>query len=107
MYRKLINSQRWVRLRRGKLSSDPLCERCLLADRTTPATEVHHLRPVETGRDRLEMESLCFDINNLQSLCHKCHKVAHSELRSYTKEEVQKRNKDRVHHFTDKFLKKG
>lgn len=105
-YKKLIQSQKWVKLRALKVANNPLCERCLLDDITTPAEEVHHIRPVESAPDRHTMLLLCFDYNNLQSLCSKCHKTVHIELRSYTKEETQKRNKNKTNDFISKFLKK-
>ena len=104
-YKKLIQSQKWVKLRALKVANNPLCERCLLDDITTPAEEVHHIRPVESAPDRHTMLLLCFDYNNLQSLCSKCHKKAHIKLKSYTKEETQKRNKAKTDNFVAKFLK--
>lgn len=104
-YKKLIQSQRWVKLRALKVANNPLCEMCLLDDITTPTQEVHHIRPVESAPDRHTMMLLCFDYNNLQSLCSKCHKAVHVELKSYTKEETQKRNKERTDNFVAKFLK--
>jgi 5-methylcytosine-specific restriction protein A len=105
-YKKLIQSQRWVKLRALKVANNPLCERCLLDDITTPSEEVHHIRPVESAPDRHTMLLLCFDYNNLQSLCSKCHKAVHVELKSYTKEEAQKRNKEKTDNFVAKFLKR-
>lgn len=105
-YKKLITSQKWVKLRAEKVANNPLCERCLLDDITTPAEEVHHIHPVESAPDRHTMLLLCFDYNNLQSLCSKCHKAVHVELRSYTKEERQKRNKEKTDNFVAKFLKR-
>lgn len=105
-YKKLITSQKWAKLRTEKVAKNPLCERCLLDDITTPTQEVHHIRPVESAPDRNTMGILCFDYNNLQSLCSKCHKKAHVELQSYTKEETQKRNKAKTDNFVAKFLKR-
>lgn len=106
-YKKLIQSQKWVKLRAKKVSENPLCEVCLLSDITTPTQEVHHIKPIETAPDKKTMELLCFDYNNLQSLCRNCHKTIHIELKSYTKEETQKRNKEKTNSFIDKFLKKA
>ena len=105
-YKKLITSPRWVKLRAEKVANNPLCERCLLDDITTPTEEVHHIHPVESAPDRHTMLLLCFDYNNLQSLCSKCHKAVHIELKSYTKEETQKRNKEKTDNFVAKFLKR-
>lgn len=105
-YKKLITSPRWVKLRAEKVANNPLCENCLLSDITTPTEEVHHIRPVESAPDQHTMLLLCFDYNNLQSLCSKCHKTVHIELKSYTKEETQKRNKAKTDNFVAKFLKR-
>lgn len=105
-YKKLIQSQKWVKLRAEKVAKNPLCERCLMDDITTPTQEVHHVRPVETAPDKNTMELLCYDYNNLQSLCRSCHKTVHVELKSYTKEETQKRSKAKTDNFVAKFLKR-
>lgn len=58
----------WRRLREQALMRDHgLCQGCLECKRITPATEVDHIVPirVDWGK-RLKLE-------NLQSLCHKCH----------------------------------
>jgi len=62
----------WRRVRRAKLSVNPLCEKCLSRGRVTPATMVHHKKPVCDYPDlRLVWE-------NLESLCEACHDVEHS-----------------------------
>ena len=105
-YKKLINSQKWVKLRLKKMSDAKyLCERCAAAGRTTPATEVHHIVPVESGISDIQMKALCYNFDNLQALCHKCHKSAHKELQSYKKESIKERNTQRTDHFVDRFLK--
>lgn len=103
-YRGLIQSQRWVKLRARKIAADPLCEDCLLKDITRIAEEVHHVRPIESAPDEATMEILCFDYNNLRSLCRQCHKAAHIALKSYTKEESKKRSQDKTSSFMGKFL---
>ena len=46
-YNKLIHTTRWLKLRRDVLTAHPLCQRCKDNGLLTPATEVHHIRPVE------------------------------------------------------------
>lgn len=105
-YRKLINTRKWQKLRHQALiKTNYLCAVCLENDITTPATEVHHIAPVETGANLLHMKQLCYDPNNLLPVCRECHKNEHIKLNSYTKNEVQKRNEARTKSFTDKFLK--
>ena len=79
-YIKLIHTNRWLRLRRDKLSSQPLCERCKESGRITAATEVHHVIPVEDGLTRAEKERLMYDPTNLRALCHDCHVKTHTEM---------------------------
>ena len=79
-YRRLIHTAQWVRLRRAKLTAFPLCERCREEGRLAPATEVHHIRPVEEGLTLREKEQLMFDPHNLRALCHECHVKTHTEM---------------------------
>ena len=78
-YIKLIHTQRWLRLRRDKLTAQPLCEECRKAGLVTAATEVHHRVPVEYGLSYWQKERLMFDAGNLVALCHDCHVKAHME----------------------------
>lgn len=78
-----MNSRRWRRLRIAYLSAHPLCEDCEQAGRTTPATEVHHIRPVESAAGRhADMQELAFNPCNLRALCKACHIEAHRVLHS-------------------------
>ena len=104
-YIKLINTRRWQKIRIQALAkSKYLCEVCLKSDKTTIATEVHHINPVESGINKTDMERLCYDPNNLLPVCKECHKNEHIKLKSYTKDEVQKRNKERTNAFIKRFL---
>ena len=78
-YHKLLNANRWQKLRRAKLDRNPLCEQCLKVGRVRVATEVHHVVPVETGRTDAAMTSLAYDYTNLMSLCHDCHREIHRQ----------------------------
>lgn len=48
-YIRMIHTARWLRLRRDKLTVQPLCERCEEEGRLAPATEVHHVLPVASA----------------------------------------------------------
>lgn len=93
-YRKLINSAKWKALRLQHLTARPWCEQCLRQGRRVTATEVHHITPVETAHDMAGKAALCFSPYNLESLCHACHRDAHTALRSLTKAERIRRAKD-------------
>lgn len=101
-YRRLIGSARWRALRAEKIARSPLCEDCLLEDRATYASEVHHVRPVETADSIRGMEALMFDPNNLRSLCAKCHQKTHECMNSRSKEAI----KARAHKDAERFKKK-
>lgn len=89
-YRKIITSKEWRKIRAIKIAANPLCEDCLLEDKTTIATEVHHVTPIQRGRSLADMKRLAYDIHNLRSLCEECHKKAHEKLGRMTKENIRK-----------------
>ena len=78
IYQKLINNYKWQLLRRKKFLANPICEDCVKHGRVTPTEEVHHVKPVESGRDEVEMTRLAYDYNNLRSLCKACHAAYHA-----------------------------
>ena len=61
----------WTKLRKLKLSADPLCERCLRRGRVVASMEVHHKDKNPWNR--------CWE--NLESLCMPCHDAEHREER--------------------------
>ena len=93
-YTRMIQSKRWKDLRHGKMNNNPLCEECYENGIIEPATEVHHVVPVETALSIDEMKRLMFSYDNLRSLCHSCHIEAHKAMKSHSKEEIR-RNADR------------
>lgn len=80
IYNKLINSYAWQKLRHRKFIANPVCELCAAEGRATPTEEVHHIIPVENGRDEAEMRRLAYDFDNLQSLCKACHAAVHAKV---------------------------
>ena len=70
-----------------------LCEICKAKGFITPGVDVHHIKPVETGRTVQEMERLAYNPNNCQLLCIACHIKVHQSMRSHTKEQVQANKK--------------
>jgi 5-methylcytosine-specific restriction enzyme A len=57
----------WPKLRRYKLSCDPVCEECRRQGRVTLAVHVHHKKA------RKDRPDLALDVENLESLCAACH----------------------------------
>lgn len=104
-YSRLVNSHRWRRLRRAYLAQHPLCEDCLLDDRTTIATEVHHVQPIESAAGHPdEMSRLCFDADNLRALCHRCHVEEHRDLASSSRAVAKERAKEALDSFAQRYL---
>lgn len=89
-YRRLISASRWHKLSVRYKTLHPFCEECLKRGVYVPAAEVHHKRPVESGMSRGEMESLCYDEGNLESVCVACHKELHRRLHSHLSKEQQR-----------------
>ncbi|MBF0577728.1 HNH endonuclease signature motif containing protein [Dysgonomonas sp. GY617] len=105
-YIKLINTTRWRQLRLKKLQAQPLCEcdECTANEKITPATEVHHIVPVESVNNIEQMETLMFAFKNLMSVSHECHVKIHQEMFSHSKVNVKKANEKRTKRFIDKYL---
>lgn len=61
--------RQWRNVRLIKLQADPLCEDCDRNDRSTEATEVHHIRKIKDAPE------LRLDLDNLMSLCTPCHAI--------------------------------
>ena len=86
-YQKLLNDRRWWEVKRVVwLRANGLCEECKQNGFVTPGVDCHHIRPVESAKTDQEMEQLCYNPQNIRLLCIACHKKAHSELRSQTRE---------------------
>ena len=66
---KMYDSAQWKRLRRIKLSENPLCAGCLTEGKVTPASDIDHLFPWrQLGKE-------AFYVNRFQSLCHEHHSM--------------------------------
>jgi hypothetical protein len=95
-YQGLLNSRRWLEVKAIVWKrAQGLCERCKAEGFITPGVDVHHIKPVETGRTVQEMERLAYNPANCQLLCIPCHIKVHQDMRTHTKEKV-KENKERA-----------
>ena len=103
-YQQLINSTRWLRLRRDVLTAHPLCQRCEDEGRLTAATEVHHVRPVEEAITYSDKRQRMYDPHNLRALCHDCHVKTHTEAGRCGKEATRRRNDKQVAQVIDRFF---
>ena len=95
-YKRMIHTVRWLRLRKGVLTRHPVCEMCEKEGILSPAVEVHHVVPVETGLTRMEKENLMYDAHNLMALCHNCHVSIHQEMGKGTKAGAKERSDEKT-----------
>ncbi len=96
-YQKLLHSKKWKLLRNKYLREHPICEMC-----GKPATEVHHIVPLNRFRDDpIKMEQMAFDEENLMSVDHPCHEKLHIEMgkNKRTKESLEAYHKERLDNF--------
>ena len=103
-YQRLIHTTRWLQLRRQVLTVHPICQDCEQQGIITPATEVHHVRPVEEAIGHTERRQRMYDPHNLRALCHDCHVKRHTELGRSGREATKKRNADQVAQVLKKFF---
>lgn len=75
----------WSKLRSAYFMSHPLCELCLKEGKTSATEEVHHIKPLSTAKDELELNDLLLDSNNLMALCKNCHHKIHNDIRKQKK----------------------
>lgn len=85
--RQIYSSRRWRTLRNAYFMDHPICEMCLKEyeeqkiDHVNPTEEIHHIKAILKGKDKLEMDSIAYNPNNLMALCkyhhHTIHKLLH------------------------------
>lgn len=61
-----LKGDNWTRLRNLFMRNHPTCSRC-----SRPGEEVHHKIPRSVRPD------LCYDWENLETLCRECHRAEH------------------------------
>lgn len=72
---QVYNTKRWRDLRTLKLQLSPCCEKCGSIENL----QVHHIQsPFDGYHSAEEYDRLAYDINNLQTLCAKCHNEEHN-----------------------------
>lgn len=80
---KKYRSKRWQKLRHFKLIQNPCCERCMKKGFYNPAKIIHHKEYI-TNLNYMD-DDVFFNIDNLESLCQKCHNEEHfEEKKEYT-----------------------
>lgn len=104
LYNKYIHTTQWLRLRKMILSEHPVCQACEEKGVLSPATEVHHITPVEYALSAADTRRLMFDPHNLRALCHDCHVREHIELGRSGRAATKRRNEAQVRAAVDKFF---
>lgn len=102
LYQRLMNSREWRETRTRKLQRNPLCEEHYKDGRIVAASVVHHIVEVESGQTEDECRRLCFDINNLESLCRECHAEIHKTRGYHTAAAHQRRESERLRQWADR-----
>ena len=93
-YKAWLNRRRWRAARAAAIrAADGMCRDCLAAGRARAASEVHHVRPVLSGKSNAERERLMYDPGNLVPLCADCHRRRHLELRSHDAAKIRERGR--------------
>ena len=77
-FQSFYQDRRWKRLRKSKITNNPLCEKCAAKGVTRTANEVHHIIPIDIYHPD---EELIFDYDNLESVCYECHKEEQMKLK--------------------------
>lgn len=68
-------SKKWQKLRKEKLLISPFCERCLKQGICNSSYIIHHKEYVTD--QNYEDNNVFFNIENLESLCKRCHNKEH------------------------------
>ena len=110
-YQRLLNDRRWQEVKRiAWQRAGGLCEKCKAEGIVTAGVDCHHITPVETATSPQEMERLCYDVNNIQLLCIRCHSNVHRGMGKGTRKLALERARQRqdrwVEQMKDKFIKK-
>lgn len=98
--KNFYKTKQWKQIRENQLLRNPLCARCLSKNKITAANVVHHKIPHKGNH------KLFFDVNNLESLCKRCHDSDEQsiERRGYDKSvEADGWPKDNRHPMNRKF----
>ena len=106
-YQRLLNSKRWQEVKRIVWQrTNGLCEECMKQGIVRAGVDCHHIVPVETATTPLEMERLCFDVNNVRLLCIACHSAIHKGMGKGTRKLAIERAKQRQDRWAEGLMSK-
>ena len=79
--RNIYRTTRWRKLRAVKVGLNPICEHCEEFGIAKPVEEVDHIIEIEDG-------GAIWDIDNLQSLCKRCHIIKTNKCKAERNKKV-------------------
>lgn len=105
-YNKWIQSKEWYAGLRVQVLRDQqgLCAWCKAKGYIVPATVVHHIIEVESGKTEAEQHELMFKRSNCVGLCRKCHSDYHQQKRYHSSEVVRQRQAERHEEWIDSMI---
>ena len=107
LYTKLINTREWRDLRAQVLREQRgLCAWCKAKGYIVPATVVHHMIEVESGKTEAEQRRLMFSRSNCVGLCKQCHNTYHQSQGYHSTEAVLQRQTERHEAWKDAMEKR-
>ena len=96
LYTKMINTREWRDLRAQVLREQRgLCAWCKAKGYIVPATVVHHMIEVESGKTEAEQRRLMFSRSNCVGLCKQCHNTYHQSQGYHSTQKVIERQQER------------
>ena len=101
-----MNRKEWKELRGRKLKENPYCEYCEEKGLKVRATCIHHIKEVESGDTEEESKALCYDFDNLVSLCEYHHHNLHNGKGYHTSGTISDRRKSEHNRWVDSLLKR-
>ena len=76
---KLYNTTRWRKLRAYWVKHNPLCVICYKNNIINEVDVVDHIKEISDG-------GAMYDVNNLQSLCDRCHRIKTNKSKNKRKQ---------------------
>ena len=96
LYTNMINTREWRELRAQVLREQKgLCAWCKAKGYIVPATVVHHMIEVESGKTEAEQRELMFRRSNCVGLCKQCHNTYHQSQGYHSTQKVIERQQER------------
>lgn len=96
-YDKWIQSREWSQGLRIQVLREQqgLCAWCKAKGYIVPATVVHHMIEVESGKTEEEQRRLMFSRSNCVGLCKQCHNTYHQSQGYHSTQKVIERQQER------------